>query len=106
MPPSGHRKSSTTDEQVNATASDSNATAAQTDVCNITTPNRRLHHHGSNGSMSVALRPKSKSDPRCNLAVRKKKRTHKTPSWFANTKVYSSLHLLVVVEKGETVYEK
>ena len=35
---------------------------------------------------------------------RNDKRT-KTPSWFANRKVYLLLHLLVVVEKRETSYE-
>ena len=36
----------------------------------------------------------------------KKWRTHKILSWVANTKGYSLLHILVVIEKRETEYEK
>ena len=47
--------------------------------------------------MSVRLRD--------NLYVRKKDAHTKNPSWFANTKVYSLPHILVVVRKRETEYE-
>ena len=40
------------------------------------------------------------------ITSEKKWRTHKTPSWFANTWIYSLLHLLVVVEKREIEYGK
>ena len=51
----------------------------QIDICNTMSLNRRMHHHGSNGSMSVALRQKFQSDPRCNLAVRKSDEHEKHP---------------------------
>ena len=72
---------------------------------NTTTRHRRLHRYVFNGSMSVALRLKFQSDPRCNLAW-EKWRKHKTSSSFSNTKVYSLVSLLVVIEKRETESEK
>ena len=44
-------------------------------------------------------------DPCCNLTVRKNDEHAKSPSWFTNSKAYLLLHILVIVEKRETVYE-
>ena len=53
----------------------------------------------SNRYLRVAQRLKCQRDPYCNFAVRKSNEHSKNLSWFINTKVYSWLHFLVVVEK-------
>ena len=44
--------------------------------------------------------------PRDNLTMRKSDEHTKAPSYFANTKVYSVLHFLVVIRKSETANKK
>ena len=58
----------------------------------------------SNGFKCIAM-SKVSVGPCFNLAGRKSNEHTKIPSWFVNTKVYSLLHFLVVVERRETEHE-
>ena len=76
-------------------------------LCSATALHRHLYLHGSNGSMRVALRYKCQLYLVVASTVMKRRSDEhsKTPSWYINTKVYSLLHILVVVVKRETEYE-
>ena len=67
------------------------------DICNTTTPHRHFHHHGSNGSVSVALCLKFQSNLHCNIAEHTKHCLGLLIQEFICT---------VVIEKRETEYEK
>ena len=95
----------------------------QIDVCNTTSINRclhrygcqqtpvvlqhhgHLHHHGSNGSMSVALRLKFQLDIHRNLTWEKMTNTRNTSASSFDMKFICYHPFPVVADKRETKYE-